>query len=116
MCPSPSLPAKDIAFFDGFRTGDLLERLSEDTEQLVDPVSYALTTLLQSLLLLLGGFVMCFVTSWRLSMLAFTTVLPVVHVTSVYASWSSKINKQIYQHYSDSGPLPPSAYSRGPPA
>ena len=48
---------------------------------------------------------MCFVTSWRLSMVAYTTVLPVMHVTETYARWSSKINREIYQHYSDANSL-----------
>jgi hypothetical protein len=30
-------------------------------------------------------------------MLAFTTVLPIMHVTRSYAEWSSKINREIYQ-------------------
>ena len=50
---------------------------------------------------LIGGVVMCFATSWRLSMLAFTTILPMMHVTGVYAEWSRKINAQIYQFLSD---------------
>ena len=39
---------------------------------------------------------MCFYTSWQLSMLAFTTIGPIVHVTQVYARWSSHLNRQIF--------------------
>lgn len=42
-----------------------------------------LGTLFSNSLLLAGGMVMCFVTSWRLSMLAFTTVGPIYHITQV---------------------------------
>ena len=96
---------QDIAFFDGIRTGDLTQRLSGDTRAMVSPIQYVLSTLLSNIILLVGGVVMCFVTSWRLSMVAYTTVLPVMHVTETYARWSSKINREIYQHYSDANSL-----------
>ena len=95
------LMRQDIAFFDGMRTGDLQSRLSEDVAYMITPIYTTLSTVLSNVMLLGGGVVMCFLTSWRLSMLAFTTILPMMHITGVYAEWSRKINKQIYQHYSD---------------
>lgn len=92
---------QDIAFFDGMRTGDLQSRLSNDISTMVQPIYTTLSTVLSNLTLLIGGVVMCFTTSWRLSMLAFTTILPMMHITGVYADWSKNINKQIYQHLSD---------------
>jgi ABC-type multidrug transport system fused ATPase/permease subunit len=68
---------------------------------MVDPIYSTLGTLLSNTIQLVGGVVMCFITSWRLSMLAFTTILPMMHVTGVYAEWSGTINRQIYQHLSD---------------
>ena len=91
---------QDVAF-DGMRTGDLVQRLQGDTRAMIQPLPSTVSTLLSNLVLLVGGVVMCFYTSWRLSMLAFTTVLPIMHVTESYAKWSGKINKQIFQHYSD---------------
>ena len=76
---------QDIAFFDGFRTGDLTQRLSGDVRAMVSPLQYTFSTFLSNTVLLIGGVVMCFYTSWRLSMLAFTTVLPIMHVTESYA-------------------------------
>lgn len=52
--------------------------------------------LLSNTILLLGGIAMCFVTSWQLSLLAFTTIGPIVHITQVYARWSSHLNRQIF--------------------
>ena len=92
---------QDIAFFDGMRTGDLVQRLAGDTRAMIQPLQYTFSALLSNVVLLVGGVVMCFITSWRLSMLAFTTVLPIMHVTESYAKWSGKINKQIFQHFSD---------------
>lgn len=101
---------QDIAFFDGFRTGDLVQRLTGDVRAMIQPLQNTLATLLSNLILLFGGVVMCFVTSWRLSMLAFTTVLPIMHVTESYAWWSGKINKQIYQHYADGASIVTEAF------
>ena len=75
----------------------------------VDPVDghtgqsddFPLTTLLGSLVAiisLIGGVAMAFYTSWRLSMLAFTTVGPIVHVTQAYAQWSRDQNRRILAH------------------
>lgn len=96
-----SILAQDIAFFDGMRTGDLQQRTASDVQRTASPLFSALPTLLANVILLVGGVVMCFATSWRLSMLAFTTVLPIMHVTRSYAKWSSNINRQIVQDFSD---------------
>ena len=74
---------QDIAFFDGMRTGDLQSRLSEDVAYMVQPIYTTLSTVLSNLMLLTGGVTMCFLTSWRLSMLAFTTILPMMHILSL---------------------------------
>ena len=55
----------------------------------------------QNTLLMFGGITMCFITSWRLSMVAYTTVLPIMHATEAYAKWSGRINREIFQHYSE---------------
>ena len=34
-------------------------------------------------------------------MLAFTTVLPIMHITQTYAQWSGKINREIFQDFAD---------------
>ena len=65
-------------------------------------MTFPLTTLLGSLVAaiisLIGGVAMAFYTSWRLSMLAFTTVGPIVHVTQAYAQWSRDQNRRILAH------------------
>jgi ATP-binding cassette subfamily B protein len=104
---------QDIAFFDGMRTGDLQNRLSEDISTMVQPIYTTLSTVLSNLMILVGGVTMCFLTSWRLSMLAFTTILPMMHITGVYAEWSRGINKQIYQQYAS--PSHPHSHSHACP-
>ncbi|CAN0033345.1 unnamed protein product, partial [Laminaria digitata] len=92
---------QDVAFFEGTTSGKLTSRLSSDVNAMVSPCTYMLGSLFSNILLLGGGMVMCFVTSWRLSMLAFTTVGPIYHVTQRYAVWSQKLNVEIYVAYAE---------------
>jgi len=54
------------------------------------------STLISNTILLCGGIGMCFYTSWRLSLLAFVTVGPIIYITRVYAAWSQNLNRDIY--------------------
>ena len=87
---------QDVAFFDGNSSGQLTSRLTNDVSFMVSPIQSMLGTLISNSILLLGGMALCFSTSWRLSMLAFTTVGPIIHITQVYADWSKHLNRQIY--------------------
>ena len=44
---------------------------------------------------------MCLVTSWRLSLLAFTSIGPIIYITSIYARWSRGLNHQIWAALGD---------------
>jgi hypothetical protein len=50
------------------------------------PLSGALTRLLSSTISLAGGLTMSLYTSWKLSILAFTSIFPVIVVTQVCAA------------------------------
>jgi ATP-binding cassette subfamily B protein len=91
-----SIIIQDIAFFDGVNTGELTSRLSSDANAMVQPCQTVLNTFLSNALLLIGGLVMCFVTSWRLSILAITSIGPILQVTRAYAVWSQQINRDIW--------------------
>ena len=93
---------QDIAFFDGMTTGQLTSRIGQDSMQMIAPLRNALGTLLSASISLVGGLVMCLATSWKLSMLAFTSIFPVLTVTAVYAEWSSKLNREIFSALGDS--------------
>lgn len=92
---------QDIAYFDATTTGQLTSGLTNDITQMVSPMQTMLNTLISNIILLGGGLVMCFYTSWRLSMLAFTTVGPIVYITKVYAKWSRTINRDILAALAD---------------
>ena len=71
-------PDSDVALiFDGMTTGQLVSRLGQDLQQMLQPLNWALSQLLQNLLSLGGGLFMCLFVSWKLSMLAFPSIFPV---------------------------------------
>ena len=87
--------SQDIVFFDGNSSGQLTSRLTNDVSFMVSPIQSMLGTLISNSILLVGGFGLCFYTSWRLSVLAFSTVGPIIHVTQVYAQWSQWLNRRL---------------------
>ncbi|KAH9570634.1 hypothetical protein CY35_02G050600 [Sphagnum magellanicum] len=87
---------QDIAYFDGTTSGELTSRLTNDVSSMAEPVNWMLSALLRNLLALGGGFAMCFIISWKLSMLAFTTMAPIMHITAVYSRWSRELNRKRY--------------------
>eukprot|EP00039_Didymoeca_costata_P007517 m.100707 g.100707 ORF g.100707 m.100707 type:complete len:916 (-) comp13720_c0_seq5:44-2791(-) len=91
---------QDTAFFDGARTGDLISRLSGDVGAMTQPFRTMIGTVLANVITLVGGIVFCFHTSWRLSMLAFVTIAPVMYLTDQYAVWSRKL---MYEYFSALG-------------
>ena len=68
---------------------------------MTSPMQTVLSSTLSNLLLLVGGFVMCVLTSWRLTVLAMTSIYPIIILTRAYAKWSSQINKQIWAALGD---------------
>jgi ABC-type multidrug transport system fused ATPase/permease subunit len=74
----------------------LTSRLTNDVSSMAEPVNWMLSALLRNLLALGGGFAMCFIISWKLSMLAFTTMAPIMHITAVYSRWSRELNRKRY--------------------
>eukprot|EP01126_Amoeba_proteus_P067528 TRINITY_DN9992_c0_g2_i5.p1 TRINITY_DN9992_c0_g2~~TRINITY_DN9992_c0_g2_i5.p1 ORF type:complete len:835 (-),score=170.10 TRINITY_DN9992_c0_g2_i5:103-2607(-) len=101
---------QDIAFFDGVPTGDLTSRLGNNTSSMVAPVQSLLSSLLSSLIQLVGGLVMCLWTSWRLALLAFTTIGPITLLFQEYSEWAAVISKSIWASIGDSYSLATQAF------
>ena len=80
-----SIIRQDVVFFDGMSTGQLTNRLADDAMQMLSPLGWALTHLLESSISLVGGLVMCLYTDWKLSILAFTSIYPVIVITQTCA-------------------------------
>merc|ERR1719384_1381486 len=55
-----------------------------------------------NIIYLFGGLVMCFFTSWRLSILAFTTIGPIIYITREYAIWSKRLWTKVWASWAKS--------------
>ena len=106
-----TMMVQDIAFFDGMSTGELTSRMTSDVNGMVSPLRTMLQSALSNSISLIGGLIACFVTSWRLSMLAFTTVAPVIFLTGQYAKWSRGLNRQIWAAYGTASSVAVQAFS-----
>ncbi|CAJ1450643.1 unnamed protein product, partial [Effrenium voratum] len=91
----------DIAFFDTMHTGQLTSRLTNDASQMTQPLSTLMNDLLANVLLLVGGMLMAFRTSWKLSILALTIVPPITYSYRAYAKWARKVTRSIYCAYGE---------------
>jgi len=91
----------DIAFFDTMHTGQLTSRMTNDASQMTQPLNTLLNDLLANLLLLVGGMLMAFKTSWKLSILALTIVPPITYSYRAYAKWARKVTRSIYCAYGE---------------
>eukprot|EP00928_Gymnodinium_smaydae_P006818 TRINITY_DN12428_c0_g1_i2.p1 TRINITY_DN12428_c0_g1~~TRINITY_DN12428_c0_g1_i2.p1 ORF type:complete len:921 (-),score=210.57 TRINITY_DN12428_c0_g1_i2:310-3072(-) len=96
-----SIVRMDIAFFDAMHTGQLTSRLTNDASQMVQPLNTLMNDLIANLMLLVGGMVMAFETSWKLSTLALTVVPPITYCYRLYAHWARKVNRSIYAAYGE---------------
>jgi len=96
-----SVVRMDIAFFDTMHTGQLTSRLTNDASQMVQPLSTLMNDLLANVLLLCGGMLMAFKTSWKLSTLALTIVPPITYCYRAYAKWARSVNRSIYCAYGE---------------
>ncbi|KAL3686419.1 hypothetical protein R1sor_008993 [Riccia sorocarpa] len=87
---------QDIAYFDGTTSGELTSRLTNDVSSMAEPINWMLSSIVRNAISLVGAFILCFSISWKLSMLAFTTMAPIMHITAVYSRWSRELNRKRY--------------------
>lgn len=78
-----ALVRQDIAFFDTRRTGELLSRISNDAAVLQNTVSVNVSMALRHTLTALGGIVLLFVTSARLTVIMLA-IVPAVVLAAIY--------------------------------
>jgi len=103
--------AQDIAYFDGTESGRLISRLTNDLELMMAPIQSSLSSLLNNVLLLIGGMIMCFTKSYRLSMLAFVTVGPITYLWELYAQWSKGLAREMLAHWAEGNSIAHQALS-----
>ena len=92
-------------------TGQLTSRLTNDTSGMVSPMTTLMNTILVNGINLIGGLGLCLYTSWRLSVLAFTSIGPIIFLTTLYARFSRDLNRQIWSALGDANQVATEAFS-----
>jgi len=86
-----ALLSQDIAFYDNAMTGQMNSRLNNDMRQAISPVNIIMNSFVANIVMLIVGFAICLQSSWRLTVLAFTVLSPVVHISAEFSQWASKL-------------------------
>ena len=86
-----SLLKQDIAFYDHTMTGQMSARLFNDMRQATSPVHIIIHDFAANIVMLVAGFVICLQSSWRLTVLAFTVLTPVLHISREFSRWARKL-------------------------
>ena len=94
LAHSPSFPSYSCPL--SFSLPQLTSRLTNDVAAMSEPINWQLSALMRNTVALVGGILLCFLTSWKLSILAFTTMAPILHITAVYSRWSRDLNRSRY--------------------
>lgn len=86
---------QDMGFFDRRKTGELTSRLASDTQVLQNAVTANVSMMLRYGAQALGGLMLLFVTSWRLSLLLLV-VLPIVFgIALYYGRFVRKLSREV---------------------
>lgn len=92
-------------------SGRLLSRLTNDLDLMMSPIQSSLSSLLSNVLILFGGMLMCFVKSYRLSMLAFVTIGPITYLWNNYAQWSKGLAREMLAYWAEGNSIASQALS-----
>ena len=89
-----ALVSQEMGFYDGTSTGELTSRLSTDTTSVGDQVSLNVNVFLRSLISAVGALIFMFSLSWKLTLLSFCTVPPIIVVAQVYGRFVQKLSRR----------------------
>jgi ATP-binding cassette subfamily B protein len=78
---------------------------------MMQPIQSSLSSLISNAFMLVGGLVFCYVKSYRLSMLAFVTVGPIMYLWDLYAAWSKRLNRQMLASWAEGNSIASQALS-----
>ena len=96
-----SLMSQDIAFYDNAMTGQMTSRLTNDMRQALSPVAIIMNTFVANIVMLVAGFTICLQASWRLTILAFMVLTPVVHISAHFSAWAAKLMSSQWTYLAD---------------
>ncbi len=86
---------QEIAFFDGSRTGELINRLSADTQVLQNTVSVNVSMALRNAAAAVGGIAFLFWTSVKLTGLMLVVVPPVAIGAVIYGRYVRRMSREV---------------------
>ncbi|GAB4815223.1 hypothetical protein N2152v2_002269 [Parachlorella kessleri] len=89
-----SLVNQEVGFYDRVRTGELTNRLSEDTRLMKSVATTSLSMALRALTVTVLGLVMMFLTSWLLALLTVAIIPPLFLLFTVYGRLSRRYVKE----------------------
>jgi ABC-type multidrug transport system fused ATPase/permease subunit len=89
--------SNDLYFFEQYKSGELVSRLSSDVNQAKSAVSNNLTYLIRSVVIICSNIIILFTISWKLTCL----VMMLVPIYSVITLQYSKRNKVLVKQYQD---------------
>ena len=67
---------KDVSFYDDVRTGEILSRITSDTQAVQDGLTSSTATIIKDVATMVGVVVVLFTYDWRIALLAIAVVIP----------------------------------------
>lgn len=86
---------QDIAFFDKNKTGELINRLSSDSAVIQSSLSVNISMGLRFSATVIGGIIILFVVSWRLTLVMLSILPVVIGAAMVYGKVIKALSKQV---------------------
>ncbi|MBC7712962.1 MAG: ATP-binding cassette domain-containing protein [Rhizobacter sp.] len=85
--------SQEMPFFDFSKTGELLGRLSSDTAVLQNALSVNISMLIRNLVQTIGGVILLFITSTKLTIFILLIVPPIAYLVAVFGKKVKSISK-----------------------
>ncbi|EGC38752.1 hypothetical protein DICPUDRAFT_148530 [Dictyostelium purpureum] len=92
-----AIVTQEVAFFDQNRTGELVSRLSSDSQVIQNSVTVNVSMLFRYTIQIIGGIILLFITNWKLTLLMLS-IVPVLAIATVF--YGKKI-KQLGKQFQD---------------
>lgn len=87
----------DMYFFEQYKSGDLVSRLSSDVNQAKSAVSNNLTYLIRNIVIIFSNVIILFTISWKLTLL----VMLLIPIYAIITRQYSKRNKVLVKEHQD---------------
>lgn len=88
-----------VSFFDNVSTGELMSRITNDTQVLKEFISYTLSTFISSVITVIGSFILLWIIDWKISLLLFTSIPITVIIMMLVGGKEYKVSKLLQDTY-----------------